>query len=85
MSRSGIDYDDIWREVESENFRNSTPSSEHDKDSVRGWANLVQEGLQMLRHEDLSQTQRRELSGTVQQAKHQLVREYRLVSRSGSM
>ena len=83
MSRSGIDYDDIWREVESENFRNSTPSSKHDKDSVRGWANLVQEGLQMLRHPGLSQTQKRELKDTVQQAKDQLVRECKLAGRVG--
>ena len=66
MSRFGINYDDIWNEVDGAEFVNVTPSSEHDKDSVRRMAELIQEALQLLNNPgQLSQAQIQHLEGKV--------------------
>ena len=48
MPRFNVKYDEVWREVSSVEFVNRTPSSEYDRDSVRGLTNLIQEALQVL-------------------------------------
>ena len=58
MSRFGINYSDVWEEVDRAEFVNMTPSSEHDKDSVMRTAELIQEALQLLQNpRQLSQAQ----------------------------
>ena len=83
MSKCNINYD-IWREVGSGDFVNSTPTNEHHRDSVRGMTALIQEALQVLDHPEqisLSQAQIQTLEDTVQQAEDKLVRECELASR----
>ena len=56
-------------------FVNRTPSSEYDRDSVRGLTNLIQEALQVLRNpEHLTQAQIKDLKVKVQQLNAQLTR-----------
>ena len=67
MPRFSVNYDEIWREVSSVEFVNQTPSSEHDRDSVQGLTNLIQEALQILRNPThLSQGQTKVLKAKVQ-------------------
>ena len=85
MSRFGINYDDIWKEVDSEDFVNVTPSSEHDRDSVRRMAELIQEALQLLNNPgQLSQAQIKHLEGKVRQMEVKLARECVLARRVDS-
>ena len=54
---------------------NQTPSSEYDRDSVRGLTNLIQEALQVLENpEHLNQAQIKDLKAKVQQLNAQLTR-----------
>ena len=41
MSRFGVNCNNVWREVSSAEFTNMAPSSEHDRESVRGLVNLI--------------------------------------------
>ena len=50
MSKFSIDYNEVWKEVESAEFVNVTPSNEYDRDSVSRLADLIREGLQFLQH-----------------------------------
>ena len=82
MSRFGINYDDIWKEVDSAEFVNVTPSSEHDKDSVMRTAELIQEALQLLQNPgQLSQAQIQHLGGKIQQMEVKLAKECVLARR----
>ena len=45
MSKFSIDYNEVWKEVESAEFVNVTPSNEYDRDSVSRLADLIREGL----------------------------------------
>ena len=75
MPRLNVKYDEVWREVSSVEFVNQTPSSEYDRDSVRGLTNLIQEALQVLRNpEHLTQAQIKDLKVKVQQLDAQLTR-----------
>ena len=75
MPRFSVNYDEVWREVFSVEFVNRTPSSEQDRDSVRGLTNLIQEALQVLRNpEHLTQAQIKDLKAKVQQLDAQLTR-----------
>ena len=68
MPRFSVNYEEIWKEVSSVEFVNRTPSSEYDRDSVRGLTNLIQEALQVLRNpEHLTQAQIKDLKAKVQQ------------------
>ena len=68
MRRFSVKYDKIWREVSSVEFVNRTPSSEYDRESVRGLANLIQEALQVLQNpEHLTQAQIKDLKVKVKQ------------------
>ena len=82
MSRFGINCNDMWREVSSDDFTNTVPSSEHDRDSVRGLVNLIREALQLLQNPvHLSPTQINELKVKVQQIEAQLAKESTLAKR----
>ena len=50
MSRFGVNYTNVWREVSSAEFENMAPSSEHNGESVRGLVNLIREALQVLQN-----------------------------------
>ena len=85
MSRFSINYDDIWKEVDSKDFVNMAPSSEHDRDSVRRMAELIQEALQFLNNPgQLSQAQIQHLEGKVRQMEVKLARECELARRVDS-
>ena len=43
MSKSLVDYDEIWGEVNSQDFVNVTPTNEHDRHSVRNMIALIYE------------------------------------------
>ena len=63
-------------------FVNWTPSSEYDRDSVRGLTNLIRESLQIFRNsEHLNQAQIKDLKVKVQQLNTQLTRESTLARR----
>ncbi len=82
MPRFNVNYDEVWREVSSVEFVNQTPSSEYDRDSVRGLTNLIQEALEILRNpEHLNQAQIKDLKVKVQQLNAQLTRESTLARR----
>ena len=82
MPRFGVNYDEVWREVSSAEFMNRAPSSEHDRDSVRGLTNLIQEALQILRNPaHLSPAQIKDLKVKVQRLDAQLTRESTLARR----
>ena len=82
MPRFSVNYDEVWREVSSVEFVNRTPSSEHDRDSVSGFTNLIQEVLQVFQNpEHLTQVQIKELKAKVQQLDTQLTRESTLARR----
>ena len=75
MPRFSINCEEIWKEVSSVEFVNRTPSSEYDRDAVRGLTNLIQEALQVLRNpEHLTQAQIKDLKAKVQQLDIQLTR-----------
>ena len=75
MPRFSVNYEEIWKEVSSVEFVNRTPSSEYDRDSVRGLTNLIQEALQVLRNpEYLTQAQIKDMKAKVQQLDTQLTR-----------
>ena len=76
MPRFSVNYDKVWREVSSVEFVNWAPSSEHDRDSVRGLTNLIQEALQILRNPaHLTPAQIKDLKAKVQRLDAQLTRE----------
>ena len=50
MPRFSVNYNDVWKEVSSAEFVNIAPSTEHDCDSVRRLADLIQEALQILQN-----------------------------------
>ena len=41
MPGFNVNYEEIWKDVSSVEFVNQKPSSEHDRDSVQGLANLI--------------------------------------------
>ena len=80
MSR--VNCDEIWEEISSKGFVNLSPSSEHDRVSVRKLANLIREALELLRNpENLNQTQRQKLKIKVRQLRVQLAKESILARR----
>ena len=82
MSRFGVNYNDVWREVSSAEFTNMAPSSEHDHESVRGLVNLIREALQVLQNPaHLSPSQISELKTKVRRLEAQLTKESTLVRR----
>ena len=75
MPRFSVNYKEKWKGVSSVKFVNRTPSSEYDRDAVRGLTNLIQEALQVLRNpEHLTQAQIKDLKAKVQQLDTQLTR-----------
>ena len=85
MSRFNVNYDDIWKEVDSKDFVNMAPSIEHDWDSVGRRAELIQESLQFLNNPgQLSQAQIQLLEGKVRQMEVKLARECELARRVDS-
>ena len=87
MSRFSINYDDIWKEVDSKDFVNLTPTNEHDRDSVKGMAALIQEALQVLDNPEqlgLSQAQIQTLEDKVRQMEVKLARECEIARRVDS-
>ena len=82
MPGFNVNYEEIWKDVSSVEFVNQKPSSEHDRDSVQGLANLIREALEVLRHpEHLSQAQIKDLEAKVKQVDAQLTRESTLARR----
>ena len=82
MSRFGVNCNDVWREVSSAEFTNMAPSSEHDRESVRGLVNLIREALQVLQNPvHLSPTQISELKTKVRRLEAQLAKESTLAKR----
>ena len=79
MSR--VDCDKIWEEISSKKFENLSPSSEHNRVSVRKLANLIQEALGLLRHPENNQAQHQKLKIKVRQLRVQLARESVLARR----
>ena len=82
MPRFSVNYDEVWKEVSSAEFVNRAPSSEHDRDSVRRLANLIQEALQILQNPaHLSPAQIKDLKTKVQRLEAQLTKESDLAKR----
>ena len=82
MSRFGVNCNDVWREVSSAEFTIIAPSSEHDRESVRGLVNLIREALQVLQNPvHLSPTQISELKTKVRKLEAQLAKESTLAKR----
>ena len=82
MSRFGVNCNNVWREVSSAEFTNMAPSSEHDRESVRGLVNLIREALQVLQNPvHLSPTQISELKTKVRRLEAQLAKESTLAKR----
>ena len=79
MSR--VDCDKVWEEMSSKEFENLSPSSEHNRVSVRKLANLIQEALGLLRHTENNRAQRQKLKSKVRQLRVQLARESVLARR----
>ena len=80
MSRFGINCNYMWREVSNDEFTNIVPSSEHDRESVRGLVNLIREALQVLQNPvHLSPTQISELMTKVLKLEAQLAKKSTLV------
>ena len=76
MPRFGVNYDEVWKEVSSAEFVNRAPSSEHDQDSVRRLANLIQEALQILQNSaHLSPAKIKDLKAMFHRLEAQLTRE----------
>ena len=78
---SGVDCDKVWEEMSSKEFENLSPSSEHNRVSVRKLANLIQEALGLLRHTENNRAQRQKLKSKVRQLRVQLARESVLARR----
>ena len=79
---SGVNCDKVWEEMSSKEFENLSPSSEHNRVSVRKLANLIQEALGLLRHpENLNRAQRQKLKIKVRQLRVQLAKESVLARR----
>ena len=82
MSRISVNCDEIWKEISSEEFVNLSPSSEHDRVSVRRLTNLLREVLEILRNpENLNRAQRQKLKIKVRQLRVQLAKESTLARR----
>ena len=82
MSRINVNCDEIWKEISSEEFVNLSPSSEHDRVSVRRLTNLLREALEILRNpENLNRAQRQKLKVKVRQLRVQLAKESTLARR----
>ena len=87
MFRFNVNYDDIWKEVDSKDFVNVTPTNEHDRDSVRGMTALIQEALEVLDNPEqlgLNQAQIQTLEDKVRQMEVKLARECEIASRVDS-
>ena len=82
MSRFSINYNEVWKEVESAEFVNMAPSNEYDRDSVMRLAYLIREGLQLLQQSaHLSPAQINEVKTKVQRLEAQLTKESALARR----
>ena len=81
---SGVDCDKVWEEMSSKEFENLSPSSEHNRDSVRKLANLIREALVLLRHTEINRAQRYKLKSRVRKLRVQLARESVLAKRVDS-
>ena len=81
---SGVDCDKVWEEMSSKEFENLSPSSEHNRDSVRKLANLIREALVLLRHTENNRAQRQKLKSRVRKLCVQLARESVLAKRVDS-
>ena len=82
MSRFSINYNEVWKEVESAEFVNMAPSNEYDRDSVSRLADLIREGLQFLEHSaQLSPAQIKELKTKIRKLEAQLAKESALARR----
>ena len=43
MSKTVVDYEEVWEEVNSPDFANVPPTNEHDRHSVKGMVALMME------------------------------------------
>ena len=87
MSRFNVNYDDIWKEVDSKDFVNVTPTNKHDRDSIRGMTALIREALDALANPEqmgLNQAQIQTLEDKVRQIKDKLAKECKIASRVDS-
>ena len=50
IPRFSVNYNDVWKEVDSAEFMNMAPSNRYDRDSVRRLADLIREDLQILQN-----------------------------------
>ena len=82
MPRFSVNYNDVWKEVSSAEFVNIAPSTEHDRDSVRRLADLIQEALQILQNPaHLSPAQINDLRTKIRRLEAQLTKESALARR----
>ena len=81
---SGVDCDKVWEEMSSKEFKNLSPASEYNRDSVRKLANLIREALVLLRHTEIDRAQRYKLQSRVRKLRVRLARESVLAKRVDS-
>ena len=84
MSKFSVNYDDIWEEVDSKDFVNVTPTSEHDRHSVKGMIALIQTAQDAIDNPEqmgLDQARIQTLKDKVRQMKDILAEECKIASR----
>ena len=84
MSKFIVNYDDIWEEVNSEDFVNVTPTNEHDRHSVKRMIALIQEAQHAINNPEqigLDQAWIQTLEDKVRQMKDLLAEECKIASR----
>ena len=84
MSKSLVDYDEIWGEVNSQDFVNVTPTNEHDRHSVRNMIALIYEARNAINNPEqwgIDQAQVHILEDKVRQMRDLLAEECKIARR----
>ena len=78
--RVPVDFDNIWREVNSPNFVGVSPTNEYDRGTVSELATLLQEGRNILNNPvGLNQIEIQHLTARLKQVKAEILRQAPLV------
>ena len=84
MSKPVVDYDEIWGEVNSQDFVNVTPTNEHDRHSVRHMVALIHEARNAINNPEqwgIDQAQVHVLEDKVRQMRDLLAEECKIARR----
>ena len=82
LGRMSVDYTKIWEEVTSSEFKGAEASTEHDRTSIDGLRDLIQDAVQLLRSPNgLSKVQSRRVKVKIRQMMSRLSRERVLAKR----